>query len=101
MSTQDLELVEVVTLDGVWVDPKALGTNDALEPQPQTPPFRVRDTTLNVVPENKPKLFECLDFPPGGVLTVNDNDATLSCVFFWLYVMAFVGGLVCLFVGCD
>ena len=99
MSTQELD--EVVTLDGVWVDPKALGTNDALEPQPQTPPFRVRDTTLNVVPENKPKLFECLDFPPGGVLTVNDNDATLSCVFFWLYVMAFVSGLVCLFVGCD
>jgi hypothetical protein len=93
MSTQELD--EVVTLDGVWVDPEALGTNDALEPQPQTPLSR------GVVPENKPKLFECLDFPPGGIFTINDDNADTSCVFFWLYVMAFVGGLVCLFVGCD
>ncbi len=45
--------------------------------------------------------FSWLDFRPGGVLTINDKDATASCIFFWLYVMAFVVGLVCLFVGCG
>ena len=45
--------------------------------------------------------FSWLDFRPGGVLTINDKDATASCIFFWLYAMAFVVGLVCLFVGCG
>jgi hypothetical protein len=45
--------------------------------------------------------FSWLDFRPGGVLTVNDKDATASRIFFWLYATAFAVGLVCLFVGCD